>query len=186
MYNVIYDIGSWVPLFAIRLCVQIEIGLKSHQINSSSFFSADQPCWEASLLDPAWKNGRLNILHRKGETRKWRSTCLLCHRWTSFIKTLCTSELSLTQTDTQISSRSLQITQRRLFVHRTLTFNEFVKRASEKKHTDFFLCEVTVIKSWRASFLYSMLCRMMTQSPWSYFRMRAIIFDHLERTYERY
>ncbi|XP_059199492.1 tRNA wybutosine-synthesizing protein 5 isoform X3 [Centropristis striata] len=28
-----------------------------------------------------------------------------------------------------------------LFIHRTLPFKEFVKRASEKKHTDFFLCE---------------------------------------------
>ncbi|KAM9365035.1 tRNA wybutosine-synthesizing protein 5 [Pholidichthys leucotaenia] len=27
------------------------------------------------------------------------------------------------------------------FVYKTLTFNEFVKRASEKKHSDFFLCE---------------------------------------------
>ncbi|KAF6723378.1 tRNA wybutosine-synthesizing protein 5 [Oryzias melastigma] len=30
---------------------------------------------------------------------------------------------------------------RKNFVYRTLPFNEFVKRASEKKHSDFFLCE---------------------------------------------
>ncbi|XP_036966377.1 tRNA wybutosine-synthesizing protein 5 isoform X2 [Acanthopagrus latus] len=28
-----------------------------------------------------------------------------------------------------------------LFIHRTLPFDEFVKRASEKKHSEFFLCE---------------------------------------------
>uniref|UniRef100_A0A4W6FS71 tRNA-yW synthesizing protein 5 n=1 Tax=Lates calcarifer TaxID=8187 RepID=A0A4W6FS71_LATCA len=30
---------------------------------------------------------------------------------------------------------------RKNFVYKTLPFNEFVKRASEKKHSDFFLCE---------------------------------------------
>lgn len=33
-----------------------------------------------------------------------------------------------------------------LHVDRTLPFNEFVKRASEKKHSDFFLCEVRIRK----------------------------------------
>lgn len=33
------------------------------------------------------------------------------------------------------------------FIHRTLPFSEFVKRASERKHSDFFLCEVTNVET---------------------------------------
>lgn len=33
------------------------------------------------------------------------------------------------------------------FIHRTLPFSEFVKRASERKHSDFFLCEVTNVQT---------------------------------------
>ncbi|XP_031726037.1 tRNA wybutosine-synthesizing protein 5 isoform X2 [Anarrhichthys ocellatus] len=35
----------------------------------------------------------------------------------------------------------VQSSQLHIFIYRTLPFNEFVKRASEKKHSDFFLCE---------------------------------------------
>ena len=51
-----------------------------------------------------------------------------------------------TQTHTHTTPPPLQISQSLQIFHRTLSFNEFLKRASEKKHSEFFLSEVRIIK----------------------------------------
>lgn len=106
--------------------------------------SANQPSWEGLIWGHVWKNGQLNISDREEQIRKWRSTYPLSHRWTFFTKTLCTSELPHTHAHRHAKSQTRS--QPRWFIHRTLPFSEFVKRASERKHSDFFLCEVTIIK----------------------------------------
>lgn len=49
-------------------------------------------------------------------------------------------------TQTQTPNNAQTSSQLHWFIHRTLPFSEFVKRASERKHSDFFLCEVTSTK----------------------------------------
>lgn len=127
--------------------------------------SVDQLCWEVCVWVRACKSGPLSILHRQGGTRMWRFMFQLCHRWTSLTRTLLTSELSLSLFLSFRQTRTYQylsalFASDRCFFHRTLPFSEFVKRASEKKQSDFFLCEVrlvyrrqvkykTVIKGWK-------------------------------------
>lgn len=101
--------------------------------------SANQPCWEGLIWGHVWKSGQLNISDRKDQIRRWRSTYPLSRRWTFFAKTSCTSELSHTNAPRNADKPP----QLHWFIHRTLPFSEFVKRASERKHSDFFLCEVT-------------------------------------------
>lgn len=105
--------------------------------------SANQPCWEGLIWGHVWKSGQLNISDRKDQIRRWRSTYPLSRRWTFFAKTSCTSELSHTKAPRNADKPP----QLHWFIHRTLPFSEFVKRASERKHSDFFLCEVTNVQT---------------------------------------
>lgn len=72
-----------------------------------------------------------------------------------------------------------------LFFHRTLPFNEFVKRASESKHSDFFLCEVMVIIKMIMKILCIVYILVFVIESECYCRMRATTFARWERTCAR-